>query len=61
MTVLYPSTALHLAASAERIERLIAADVAADPAQCDGAALLQARESADRAAFLRFLERVNFD
>ena len=58
MTVLYPSTALHLAASAARIDKRIAADVAADPALFEGAAVLQAREAADRAAFRRFMLRV---
>jgi hypothetical protein len=48
MTVVYPSTALHLAASAARIEAMIAADVAGDPAQLEGAALLQPRTDADR-------------
>jgi hypothetical protein len=58
---LFPS-ASRQGASAERIEKLIAADMAADPQQYEGAALLQARDAADRAAFRRFMSRIkHFD
>jgi hypothetical protein len=39
---------------------MLAADMAADPALFEGAALLAAGEAADRAAFLRFMARINF-
>jgi hypothetical protein len=55
--VVYP-TRSHLAESAGRIEKLIAADMAADPQQFEGAALLQAKDAADKAAFDRFMARV---
>jgi hypothetical protein len=46
-----------LAASAARIEKMIAADMAADPAQFEGAALLAARAEADDRAFRAVMSR----